>query len=440
MSDEKTVAEIEQEIRDHYQKEDNPQGTKETEKIPEPETREYEKTSAEIEKEIRERKQKEKQAEYQGSEQKPHEPEINKLKKRNKHKILFKIAFASIGIIVVLFIGSRLWSAISSEETTDGQAGVADKSGGGSSKRTDLGQGADPFGRDTPAAGAADNQVGKTTSQGASGSGDTKNTPPVVTPRFQRYMALEAANESVSVIKPERQSDNVDTSPQGKDKPETTTNSQAAEQPPEAALSVIKRIPYDPDLYLPENTAIPCALTRRLVTEVAGKLQCVLTEDVYSASGNTKLLDKGTVASLRYQTGNFNHGQARVFLLVEKMRTKEPPFLDIPMLDTNAAGALGEGGVDGWVDTHFGERFIGAMMVAVIPDVSNAVTNNSGQKDRNTDYTENSRQAFADIAKTAFDNSVNIPPTLYKNQGEVITLITGRDLDFSHIYKLALRK
>ncbi|EJJ9383897.1 type IV secretion system protein VirB10, partial [Escherichia coli] len=53
--------------------------------------------------------------------------------------------------------------------------------------------------------------------------------------------------------------------------------------------------------------------------------------------------------------------------------------------------------------------------------------------------TANSRQAFADIAREAFSNSVNIPPTLYKNQGEIITLIVGQDLDFSGIYKLKMK-
>lgn len=32
-----------------------------------------------------------------------------------------------------------------------------------------------------------------------------------------------------------------------------------------------------------------------------------------------------------------------------------------------------------------------------------------------------------------------IPPTLYKNQGEIINLITGEDIDFSNIYTLRLK-
>jgi type IV secretion system protein VirB10 len=141
-----------------------------------------------------------------------------------------------------------------------------------------------------------------------------------------------------------------------------------------------------------------------------------------------------------YKAGSLQHGQGAVFLMATKLRTRTAPFIDIPLIDTQAAGPLGEAGASGWIDTHFWERFSGAMMVGMIPDVaqwaSGAAKNN---KDNQTDYTANSRQAFADIAREAFSNSVNIPPTLYKNQGEIITLIVGQDLDFSGIYKLKMR-
>lgn len=207
----------------------------------------------------------------------------------------------------------------------------------------------------------------------------------------------------------------------------------------ESEVTAVKRIPYNPDLYIPENTPISCALTRRFVSDVAGKLQCVLTDDVYSASKKIRLLDKGSTASLVYKTGMLNHGQARVFVMATKIRTQQPPFMDIPLVDTDAAGELGEAGVDGWIDTHFKDRFLGAAMLGMIPDIANAATDNVASTDRNTDYTQNSREAFAELAKTAFENSVNIPPTIYKNQGEIITLITGRDIDFSKVYTLKYR-
>ena len=51
--------------------------------------------------------------------------------------------------------------------------------------------------------------------------------------------------------------------------------------------------------------------------------------------------------------------------LITKLRTRQPPYLDIPLVDTHAAGELGETGVDGWIDTHFRERFGGALLVGM---------------------------------------------------------------------------
>lgn len=201
--------------------------------------------------------------------------------------------------------------------------------------------------------------------------------------------------------------------------------------------TAISVLPYDPNLFIPENTVIPCSLDRRFVSDLSGKMTCTVSDDIYSASGNVRLIEKGTRASLVYKAGTLKHGQGRVFIIATKLRTRSQPFLDIPLIDSEAAGALGESGVDGWIDTHFWERFGGAMMLGMIPDAMQGLSGaGKGNKDNNSDYTANSREAFAGIARDAFANSVNIPPTLYKNQGEIITLITGEDLDFSGVYQL----
>ncbi|RYE13645.1 MAG: conjugal transfer protein TrbI, partial [Sphingobacteriaceae bacterium] len=36
------------------------------------------------------------------------------------------------------------------------------------------------------------------------------------------------------------------------------------------------------------------------------------------------------------------------------------------------------------------------------------------------------------------ENSINIPPTMYKNQGDIIGIMVGRDIDFSKIYTLKI--
>lgn len=175
------------------------------------------------------------------------------------------------------------------------------------------------------------------------------------------------------------------------------------------------------------------------MSDRSGKLKCTIAKDIYSASGRVKLIEKGTEAHAEYRSGTLNHGQGSVFIIVNKLRTRQKPYLDIPLTDTNAAGELGEAGVSGWIDQHWIDRFGGALMVGVIPDGMAAVANTSGKTDRNTDYTENSRQSMAEMAKTTLDNSINIPPTLYKNQGEIINLIIGQDIDFSKVYKLKVK-
>lgn len=44
------------------------------------------------------------------------------------------------------------------------------------------------------------------------------------------------------------------------------------------------------------------------------------------------------------------------------------------------------------------------------------------------------------MAKTTLENSISIPPTMYLNQGDVIGIMTGTDIDFSSVYQLRLKK
>ena len=50
-----------------------------------------------------------------------------------------------------------------------------------------------------------------------------------------------------------------------------------------------------------------------------------------------------------------------------------------------------------------------------------------------------STQASKQGAAIAVEQSINIPPTLIKHQGELVNIMVGRDLDFSHIYKLRVK-
>ncbi|HHW1250607.1 TPA: VirB10/TraB/TrbI family type IV secretion system protein [Escherichia coli] len=426
MMENKTPDEIEKEMMEHEQLHDD----EINENINKESTRKI-KTVAEIEQEIRE-KEAAKLAEESHDVTEKHQPEVTKLKKSAKDNFLKKILFVAVAVIIVAIAGLKIYQKYKAppKEETDKTIKTKEAT---MNKRNNLGQEVDPFRTEEPEQPPVEDR-GNDNPFASSGTGTAPQTRPVA---FSRALAVTAEGGQAGSNTRTRKEEKAFGTVSSESSP-TQTKDEAGNDS-ESEVTAVKRIPYNPDLYIPENTPISCALTRRFVSDVAGKLQCVLTDDVYSASKKTRLLDKGSTASLVYKTGRLNHGQARVFVMATKIRTQQPPFMDIPLVDTDAAGELGEAGVDGWIDTHFKDRFLGAAMLGMIPDIANAATDNVASTDRNTDYTQNSREAFAELAKTAFENSVNIPPTIYKNQGEIITLITGRDIDFSKIYTLKYR-
>lgn len=362
----------------------------------------------------------------------PLQPAVNKLKKRRRGKATAFLAIAAVALIALAWTGNwvyrnLLWQP--GEEKRQDATPQPNRSD--YRQRTDLGT--QDTGAEAPE--PVENSQHMTTAP------EPEIPPQLDKAHFlvRRDGSAAAAQTPVRTRQQEMTQATSDSQPSG-----TSSTDQLKTTAPQPVPSpeAVQRIPYNPDLYVPENTAIPCSLDYRFVSDRAGKIRCTIADDIWSASGNTKLIEKGTTATGIYQTGaetGMTHGQGRAFLIIIKLRTRQPPYLDIPLVDTRAAGGLGEAGVDGWIDTHFRERFGGALLVGMIPDIGAWASNSAGQKDRNTDYTENSRQAMADMARTTLENSINIPPTLYKNQGEIINLITGQDIDFSGIYTLRMK-
>ncbi|EPB8130635.1 VirB10/TraB/TrbI family type IV secretion system protein, partial [Yersinia enterocolitica] len=222
--------------------------------------------------------------------------------------------------------------------------------------------------------------------------------------------------------------------------PETAQDTVDSDNPGVARVTGVRRLGLDPDLYIPVDRYIPCSMMRRFVSDVGGHISCLIGEDVWSASNHVKLIPAGTVARGVYRTGALQHGRSRMFVLWTELRTPEPGSLQIPLTDTQATGPLGEAGIAGWIDSHFWERFGNALMLSTVQDVAAAASEAAPGKDRNTDYTENTRAATAEMAKTTLENSISIPPTMYLNQGDVIGIMTGTDIDFSSVYQLRLKK
>ncbi len=198
-------------------------------------------------------------------------------------------------------------------------------------------------------------------------------------------------------------------------------------------------IAIDPDFLLQEGTYIPCSLTMRFVSEVAGRIQCLINQDVYGASGRVKLIERGTKAIGVYQSSSLGYGMARMHVIWTKLLT--PDYKRVNLVDSQVVGRLGEAGIDGRVNSHFAQRFGGTLMVSLLKDVVAGVSakHSSKAKRKNTiniNTFENTKDSTTSIVERMLDASINIPPTMYKKQGDIIGIEVGKDIDFSKIYKI----
>jgi type IV secretion system protein VirB10 len=183
------------------------------------------------------------------------------------------------------------------------------------------------------------------------------------------------------------------------------------------------------DFIVAMGTSIPCVLETALASDQPGFTSCVINRDVLSDNGRVVLMEKGTQVVGEYR-GGLQRGQKRLFVLWNRAKT---PKGVIVMLASPATDALGRAGVDGYVDTHWWERFGSALLLSIVGDATSYA--NSQLQDSNVDA-QNTTGTGQQAAAIAVEQSINIPPTLLKHQGELVSIFVARDLDFTGVYRL----
>ncbi|WP_018391662.1 type IV secretion system protein VirB10 [Ancylobacter sp. FA202] len=178
------------------------------------------------------------------------------------------------------------------------------------------------------------------------------------------------------------------------------------------------------------GASIPCVLETALSSDQPGFSSCVIPRDVLSDNGRVVLMPKGTQVVGEYR-GGLRRGQSRLFVLWTRAKTPDGVIIS---LASPATDGLGRAGFDGYVDTHFWERFGGAILMSMMSDISSWIGDeiSKGSEVSATQTTSSGE----DAAAIAVEQSINIPPTLIKHQGEVVSIFVARDLDFSNVYTL----
>jgi type IV secretion system protein VirB10 len=186
------------------------------------------------------------------------------------------------------------------------------------------------------------------------------------------------------------------------------------------------RLP-DRNFLIVAGAAIPCILQTAMDTATPGYVSCVIPRDVLSDNGAVVLMEKGTKVLGEYRS-SLRQGQRRLFVLWTRAVT--PAGVAIS-LASPAADPLGRAGFDGDLDTHFWDRFGGALLLSIVDDGAYAVAG--------SDTGSATARLPSDAAGIALQNSINIPPSLRKTQGSEVSIFVAQDFDFSGVYGLRAR-
>jgi type IV secretion system protein VirB10 len=191
----------------------------------------------------------------------------------------------------------------------------------------------------------------------------------------------------------------------------------------------------DLNMILPMGTMILCGLKTRVITATSGMVSCQTERDIRSANGNVVLLEKGSHLDGEFHVVQIHPGLTRIPVIWTRIRTPAGVTAD---LESPATGSLGESGLDAYVDNRWGERLGAALMLSLIDDVITYETQKQATQAGNTTQVilPNTTAEGQKMAEQVLNATINIPPLMYQNQGNVAGVYVARDIDFSTVYAL----
>jgi len=179
---------------------------------------------------------------------------------------------------------------------------------------------------------------------------------------------------------------------------------------------------------LPKGAFIDCTLETAIDSTLPGMTTCITATDTFSADGTVVLLERGTklVGETR---GEVAQGSSRVFVLWTEART--PTGVVVP-LASPGTDELGRSGLSGEVNRHFWQRFGAAILISVIGGAVQAGVQSTSSNGTVIIDPSSSQNVLTEVLK----GTVNIPPTITKQNGDRIQVFVARDLDFRSVYEL----
>jgi type IV secretion system protein VirB10 len=170
---------------------------------------------------------------------------------------------------------------------------------------------------------------------------------------------------------------------------------------------------------VPQGTLIPAVLETALDSTRPGLARAIVSRDVRGFDGSRVLIPRGSRLIGEYRS-EVAPGQRRA--LVNWVRLIRPDGVTIA-IGSPAADPLGRGGIKAKVNTHFFERFAGAILQSAL-DIGVNLASRAGNG--TTIILPGTSQAATQIIQPS-----QVTNTLKVRPGTSISIFAARDLDFS---------
>lgn len=189
----------------------------------------------------------------------------------------------------------------------------------------------------------------------------------------------------------------------------------------------------DRNYLIAKGRVIRCNLSVKVVSEIGGMASCVLPQPVYSDNGRVVLAEAGSEVIGEYKS-IAAQGQRRLGIIWSRLKTPHGVVVDI---DSPAADHLGTGGLSGRVDNRWGARIGAAFMLSLVQDaIAYGISKETGGNNSTPYMLQNTSDMGKSMAETVLNETINIKPTIYKNQGDVASIYVAKDIDFRGVYEL----
>lgn len=181
----------------------------------------------------------------------------------------------------------------------------------------------------------------------------------------------------------------------------------------------------NPATTVPKGTVIQAVLESALDSTRGGFARGIVSRDIYGFDGSRVLIQRGSRIIGEYKS-DVSRGQSRILIQWQRLMRPDGVMID---LDSPSADPLGRAGVKGSVNTHFFERFGGAILQSTL-DLGVQLAARAASHDTVVLALPGSLQQSTQVVQPD-----KIAPTVKVRQGSSVSVFVAKDLDFTDVDK-----